>query len=104
MWVYGVCRICIIDCSDRLSLLGLLGIVEFDVAFQHRCSLISRFLSQALLLLLYFFLIRRRDDTPTSPPRRASAESNSCPIFIPNSRPVHDDFDIVEQLAFASYQ
>ena len=102
--IYGVRGVRIIDCCNRLRFLGLSSVVELDVAFEDRYTLVRGLLLQLLLLFLDLFLTRRRDHAPTASPRCARSEPHSCPIFILNSGPIHDDLDVVEELPLASNQ
>ena len=99
-----VCRICVVDGRNRLSLFRFSGVIKLDVALEGSCSFIGRFLSQLLLLFLDLLFVRRRDDAPTSSPGCTSAKAYPRPVFVPDSGSVHNGFDIIEELAFAGNQ
>lgn len=102
LWIYSICTICVVYCCNRLRLFGFLCIVEFysTLWYRHR-SIVCRLFAHILLQLLYIFFIGWNDGAPASSPRGASTKSDSSPILVYYFGPIHDDLDVIQQLAFA---
>lgn len=63
---------------------------------------VRRFFLHLFLQFLILLLVWWRDDAPAASPRNACAEPYSNPLFRLESRPVHDEIDVVEGFALAS--
>jgi hypothetical protein len=109
--VDGIGRVAIGNGRNRalvlLLFVGLLlCVVELDLALQHGAvgAVVWRALLVLFLRLLVLLLAWRFDDTVAPFPGNARTESDAHPFLNRQSRPFHDDVDVVQGLALGGDQ
>lgn len=101
-----VCRVRVGNGGNGLSLLLFLGgqprVVKLDVALElGNRPIVGRLLLHVLYCLCVLLLVGRADDTPAASPGHTSAEPDTNPFLGLETRPLHDNIDVVESLALA---